>query len=654
MAKPQPSRSDAARLDAKVHPAIKTLPPEERAALKAHLDGWTNILTGIGLLGRDKRKGGDFLIDSLSWAQAEDIWRGNDLGAKIITKIPREMTRRGFDVLLQGDNADQSKEDAEAIEDALQTLEANDRLYDALCYERAYGGGAIFIGANDGEKDLRNPLNLNKLQSIEFLTAMPAQELYACAWYDNPFAPNYGKPARYRFQPQGIVSARWAASSEIHESRFLIFQGTVVSRRQLQANQGWGNSVLLRVHEVLSDFGQTWGAVAALLQDFAQSIYKIKGLAALVSQNKDAEVIKRVQLIDLMRSVVRGVLLDADEEYKRETTPLSGIPEILEQFALRMSAAADMPVSLLFGQAPAGLNATGASDIRFFYDDVNSEQIIKLKPKVNRLVQLLQTAKQGPTNGRVASRWSIEFRPLWQMTEEEQENLRYKVAQKDEIYIRSGVLTPEEVTVSRFGGDGYSTETAIDMEGRRHLKEADEPKEEQQTEPKADSDDKPRRGVYIALWPPSEVAQSIALRGYESPAQLHLTLAYLGKVTEFEPAQLDTLRRVVKTLAESWAPIRAAISGTGCFTATEHSDFLHVLYASVDAPMLPERREALVEALGAVGILVGTKHGFTPHITLAYLPTLVSLVIVNPQPFAFGELRLLIGEESNSFRLGGV
>jgi hypothetical protein len=36
----------------------------------------------------------------------------------------------------------------------------------------------------------------------------------------------------------------------------------------------------------------------------------------------------------------------------------------------------------------------------------------------------------------------------------------------DVAYVNSGVLTPEEVTASRFGGSTYSTDTTIDLDGR--------------------------------------------------------------------------------------------------------------------------------------------------------------------------------------------
>ena len=53
------------------------------------------------------------------------------------------------------------------------------------------------------------------------------------------------------------------------------------------------------------------------------------------------------------------------------------------------------------GQAPAGLNATGDSEIRWFYDRVAARQRRELQPALKRLVKLLFLSKRGPTKGKL-------------------------------------------------------------------------------------------------------------------------------------------------------------------------------------------------------------------------------------------------------------
>ena len=157
----------------------------------------------------------------------------------------------------------------------------------------------------------------------------------------------------------------------------------------------------------------------------------------------------------MSRSVSRSILLDAeDEEFRRDSYGFAGIPEILEKMMLRLAAAARLPVSLLMGQAPAGMNATGESDIRFFYDQVRAEQEA-LKPKIEHLVKSIKGH---------GMRATIDFPALWQMTDREKAELRRMEAETDRIYLQEGVLLPEEVAIRRFSNGDFTVDMASRME----------------------------------------------------------------------------------------------------------------------------------------------------------------------------------------------
>lgn len=446
----------------------------EWAKAAKRTDGWINAITGIGMTGRDKSKGTTFCVDALARETLEALWRGDDMAARVIETIPNEMLREGFE-LHSGD-----KDTDEKVMASLEDLDVSDAFVQALCLDRAFGGSGILIGANDGQLDLTQPLHEDAIKSIDWLTVLsggPGGELRPNLYYDDPRAKKFGEPMTYCVQADATTVA--TEHMEVHESRLILFKGVRTTRRQTRINQGWGDSVLIRCNKVLSDFHQSWGSAAILLQDFSQAVLSIKDLADLIATNQDDVIVKRAQAIDLCRSVARMVLLDAEESFERKATPMTGLPEMLQQFALRFSAAADMPVSLLMGQAPAGLNATGASDIRFFYDRTKSRQTTRLFKPLQRLVRLLLRAKSGPTAGQEPDAWTIKFKPLWQLTELEQADVKLKQAQVDQIEIMAGVVTAEEVAISRHGGDSYSTTTTIDMEGRKEMKKPPTPEAEE-------------------------------------------------------------------------------------------------------------------------------------------------------------------------------
>jgi phage-related protein (TIGR01555 family) len=165
------------------------------------------------------------------------------------------------------------------------------------------------------------------------------------------------------------------------------------------------------------------------------------------------------------RSVAKALIIDADgETFERKPTPFTGLADLLDRFQSRLAAASRIPVTILMGEAPAGLNATGDADIRKFYDRVASYQHDVIKPALEIVLRLL-LLEQGTEPGS----WCIEFNSLYQQTEAEIADTRLKVAQADNIYATMGALFPEEIALSRFTPEGWSMETQIDQSVRKEL-----------------------------------------------------------------------------------------------------------------------------------------------------------------------------------------
>lgn len=102
------------------------------------------------------------------------------------------------------------------------------------------------------------------------------------------------------------------------------------------------------------------------MTDAAQGVFKLKGLHSAVASNRNDELLKRMELVDMSRSISRSILLDAeDEDFRRDSYSFAGVPEVLEKMMLRLASAARLPVSLLMGQSPAGMNATGKAILDF-------------------------------------------------------------------------------------------------------------------------------------------------------------------------------------------------------------------------------------------------------------------------------------------------
>lgn len=428
------------------------------------MDGWANLITGVGTRGRSKRL--DFHPDAiLSEELLEQLYVSDAYANRICRVVPEEALRQP-PVVTTGDPG----QDA-AVGEHLDALGATSRLTLAWTWARVFGGGAVLVGADDG-LDPREPLNERAVRRVDFLDTVDARELRPDRYETDPRARHFGEPLTYRLHRTGGGGA--SESAVWHRSRLILFDGAPTTRRRRQLLHGWGESELQRLYSILAHFNGGWEATGSLLQQASQGVLKIKNLMAMMAADKRDVLKRRFEMMDVALGVTGSMLIGEDEDYSRtEVGALSGVADLLTKNLLFLSGAAEIPVTVLMGQSPAGLSATGESDVRWFYDRTKSAQTNTLLPRHRRLVKLVLLAQDSPTRGQLPERLTITYPPLWQPTPMEQAELRSKQATTDAAYITAQVLTAEEVALSRFRPDGWSGETTIDLGAREAAMQAD-------------------------------------------------------------------------------------------------------------------------------------------------------------------------------------
>lgn len=445
--------------------ARKTKPTKSADQAISKVDGWANVLTGVGTLGasaRDKRSGAAPNPQPLSYSDALALYRSTDTGARIVDIPAEEMIRAGWDLRIPDDH-----ETAEKLGAKLDDLEASAKLLDLSKKVRAFGGAIALVGADDGSTNFALPLAEERIKSVKFLTVFDPSEVSVLEYEGAIGSPDYGDPLFYAIHPRVITASPTSPAllNRVHRSRVLLFRNPPISRLQANANAAFGDSIFDLTWRVIRDFDSAYSNSNALIEDFAQAVFKIKGLAEAIAADRSDVVKERLRIMDLSRSVLRAIALDADgEDFERKPTPISGLAELLDRFANRLAAATRIPVTVLMGTSPAGLNATGASDVRLFYDFISSQQNTIIRKPFERLIRLVMLAADSPTRGKEPENWALEFRPLWQPSEQEQATTRQTMANSDQIYLGAGVLSADEVRQARFGGDRYSVNTSIEAE----------------------------------------------------------------------------------------------------------------------------------------------------------------------------------------------
>ena len=123
--------------------------------------------------------------------------------------------------------------------------------------------------------------------------------------------------------------------------------------------------------------------------------------------------------------------------------------------------------------------------------------------------------------------------------------------------------------------------------------------------------------MIVAVYVPKSVATRV---GFESAdgrtrADPHVTLTHVEHPTNGDE---EATLRVVRALTSTRTPIHAILSGEGRFLASA-ADGNDIWYASVDSDRLCSFRQELVLRLEEAAVPVSRAHGFSPHITLAFL-----------------------------------
>lgn len=425
-------------------------------AVQRFSDGFQNLIARLGT-SRDKSSGNEYTTTGYSHTELLAAYRSSSV-AKCIVDMPAEDMCREWRAWQA--EADQITK-LEAEEKRLGLVQA---VQEALKRSRLYGGAAIYIGTDD--ESVEEPLDPARigLGGVRYLTVLDRQDMTASNLQLDPRLEGYGLPQHYtlRTASEGMVN--------IHPSRMVVLRGESVPDNLIARTQeGWGDSVLTTALEKIKHLDATVANVASLVFEAKIDVVKIKGLTDnLRSGGAEYEslMLRRFGLAMTGKGINGTLMLDAEEEYNQKTASFSTLPEIMDRFMQVCASAAQIPMTRLFGMSPGGLNATGESDARNYYDRVRQSQTIDLQPAMSILDECLIRSALGDRPAELHYNW----RPLWTPSEKERAEVADKLTTSAERMSRMDfppdilamALTNALTETGSFPGleglmDGYTT-----------------------------------------------------------------------------------------------------------------------------------------------------------------------------------------------------
>ena len=368
-----------------------------------------------------------------------DMYASGGLAAVIVDRPAQDATSRGW--FVQAGEAPDDK-----AEDEFTRLDLQEVMANALRLARVEGAAGILV-LTDDSPSLETPIDGTQISLINSLMPYGATRIRAeQSTYDDPTQPNYGEPTHYKINPlRGDPFV-------VHESRLLRVTGNpIIQKEKGTTGPCWLGRPALDDETITAIMAvknaMQW--TMRLLERKQQAVSKMNGLGQMVASGQEDVVRKRLMLIDLGRSVLNTVAVDKEDEFDVLDLSLTGVSEAIFELKSHLSACTGfMPISILFGQAPTGLNATGRADLEFYYGGISALQDRTVRPALEALTIFVYAQK----GMKEPKEWHIEFEPMWVPSEQEQAEADDKKAARlskiaDTLakLDSTGIMTPDEL-----------------------------------------------------------------------------------------------------------------------------------------------------------------------------------------------------------------
>lgn len=399
------------------------------------LDAYSNPMFRLGYGTQAPLEAVEYPLTRLTdnYARLNSMYRSGGILQSIVDIIPEDMCREWFKL-----SGDIKPEDMDALEKAQRKIGLRKQIIEGLRWGRLYGGAAGLILIK-GQDNLEKPLNVDSVLPDTFAGlwildrwsgVFPGQGLVS-----DMMDPDFGLPEYYeiRAEEAGKIIAR------VHHSRVVRFTGRELPYLEKIAEMYWGESEIEPIYEDIALYDsvmQNMGNLTFRANVDTMEVQNLDQLFAVGSIEQQKRFWSVMQAQSVAQSNFGMRLINKGDQISNQQYSFTGFDHVVEAVQVNLSAKTHIPATKLFGRSPAGMNATGESDMQNYYDIIDGQRESKLRPILERILPVLCMSVWG----NVPEDIEIQFPPLWTPTAME---LAQIAAAKSQVVIaayQSGLL----------------------------------------------------------------------------------------------------------------------------------------------------------------------------------------------------------------------
>ncbi|WP_297967568.1 DUF1073 domain-containing protein [uncultured Anaerovibrio sp.] len=356
---------------------------------------------------------------SRDWQTINSLYRSHWVVRRIIDVIPEDMTKNGYKITSQIDPDNLKK-----LETVFRRTSTHKNILKGLKWGRLYGGAGALIMIEGQEDQLDQPLNMDQVMPGSYKGLLVLDRWSGITpndkLIDDPSDPEFGLPESYT-----LTSDVMETGIKVHHSRILRFTGRPLPYLEELAEQYWGASEIEHVIDEHKKRDNVSWNIATLTFMACLRVMKLEGMGmVLATGNEKAQqdLYNTVQAMNALMNNNSIQILGENDSYESHQYTFGGIAQVYDCFMMDVAGAAETPVTKLFGRSPAGMNATGESDLQNYYDVIEEKQENELRPIYDKLLPIIMMS----TFGAVPDDFDYEFNPVRRAPEDEMADLASK------------------------------------------------------------------------------------------------------------------------------------------------------------------------------------------------------------------------------------
>lgn len=395
-------------------------------------DAFSNPLFRLGYGSQSPLEATEYPLTRMTdnYALLNSLYRDNWVVQNVVGIIPDDMTKKWF-----APAGAVGPEHLKELDRVQRVTALRERVNEGLRWGRLYGGAAGLIMIRGQEGMLGQPLELESIypgtfQGLYILDrwqgVVPCMELV--------FEGGEPVPAYY-----SITDARGNTVAKVHHSRLVRFTGRDLPFLERVAELYWGESEVEALYNDVVKHDNVAANMAALTfraNVDTMEVQNLDQLFSVTSGEQQRRFWNVMQAQSVMKSNFGMQLVNRGDQIKNTQYTFTGLQEVYDSMCLDLSGASRIPVTKLFGRSPAGMNATGESDLRNYYDYVDTLREAKLRPILEKLLPVLAMSAWGA----VPDGLDITFPPLWTPTAAEVAEIALKKAQAIRDTFQAGLF----------------------------------------------------------------------------------------------------------------------------------------------------------------------------------------------------------------------